>query len=93
MLAEKYIDEITTILKKIPTGSQKRSAVMPLLYLAQREQGYVTRNPLMRSLRFWRSHRPRWHRLSVFIHYIMTARAENTASRSAMTSRVRCARG
>ena len=42
MLAEKYIDEITTILKKYPPD-QKRSAVMPLLYLAQREQGYVTR--------------------------------------------------
>jgi NADH-quinone oxidoreductase subunit E len=42
MLAEKYVDEIATILKKYPPD-QKRSAVMPLLYLAQREQGYVTR--------------------------------------------------
>ena len=42
MLAEKYIDEIAGILNKYPPD-QKRSAVMPLLFLAQREQGYVTR--------------------------------------------------
>jgi NADH-quinone oxidoreductase subunit E len=41
MLAEKFVDEIATILNKYPPD-QKRSAVMPLLYLAQREQGYVT---------------------------------------------------
>ncbi len=42
MLAEKYATEITAILSKYPP-EQKRSAVMPLLYLAQREQGYITR--------------------------------------------------
>jgi len=42
MLAEKYVDEIATILNTYPPD-QKRSAVMPLLYLAQSEQGYVTR--------------------------------------------------
>jgi NADH-quinone oxidoreductase subunit E len=42
MLKEKYPDEIDDILAKYPPD-QKRSAVMPLLYLAQREQGYVTR--------------------------------------------------
>jgi NADH-quinone oxidoreductase subunit E len=41
MLAEKYAQEIKTILAKYPPD-QKRSAVMPLLYLAQREDGYVT---------------------------------------------------
>lgn len=45
MLAEKYADEIASILNKYPPD-QKRSAVMPLLYLAQREQGYVTRQSL-----------------------------------------------
>lgn len=40
MLAEKYPNEISAILAKYP-AEQKRSAVMPLLYLAQREQGYV----------------------------------------------------
>jgi NADH-quinone oxidoreductase subunit E len=45
MLAEKYVDEIASILNKYPSD-QKRSAVMPLLYLAQREQGYVTRHSL-----------------------------------------------
>ena len=42
MLAEKHVDEIAFILNKYPPD-QKRSAVMPLLYLAQSEQGYVTR--------------------------------------------------
>ena len=42
MLAEKYATEIEHILAKYPED-QKRSAVMPLLYLAQRETGYVSR--------------------------------------------------
>lgn len=42
MLAEKYPEEVQSVLAKYPPD-QKRSAVMPLLYLAQREQGYVTR--------------------------------------------------
>jgi NADH-quinone oxidoreductase subunit E len=41
MLREKYATDIEAILKKYP-ADQKRSAVMPLLYLAQREEGYVT---------------------------------------------------
>jgi len=42
MLTEKYSQEIQTILAKYPP-EQKRSAVMPMLYLAQREQGFVTK--------------------------------------------------
>jgi NADH-quinone oxidoreductase subunit E len=38
---EKYSAEIQTILSKYPP-EHKRSAVMPLLYLAQREKGYVS---------------------------------------------------
>ncbi len=45
MLIEKYSDEIQTILAKYPPD-QKRSAVMPLLFLAQREQGYVTKQAM-----------------------------------------------
>lgn len=41
MLAEKYRSEIDNILAKYPP-EQKRSAVMPLLYIAQQEYGYVT---------------------------------------------------
>lgn len=41
LLAEKYSDEVQTILAKYPPD-QKRSAVMPLLYLAQHEQGFVS---------------------------------------------------
>ncbi|MGQ0605157.1 MAG: NADH-quinone oxidoreductase subunit NuoE family protein [Anaerolineales bacterium] len=41
MLAEKYAQEIQSILNRYP-ADRKRSAVMPLLYLAQSEYGYVT---------------------------------------------------
>ncbi len=41
MLAEKYKAEIDQILKKYPP-EQKRAAVLPLLYLAQREDGAIT---------------------------------------------------
>jgi NADH-quinone oxidoreductase subunit E len=42
MLAEKYPDDVKRILAKYPP-EQKRSAVMPLLYLAQRAGGYVNK--------------------------------------------------
>ena len=42
MLADKYPDEVKTILAKYPP-EQKRSAVMPLLYLAQRAGGFITK--------------------------------------------------
>jgi NADH-quinone oxidoreductase subunit E len=45
MLKEKYSQEIDAILAKYPPD-QKRSAVMPLLYLAQREKMYVTQQDL-----------------------------------------------
>jgi NADH-quinone oxidoreductase subunit E len=45
MLAEKYPGEIKAILGKYPSD-QKRAAVMPLLYLAQQEHGYVTKQAL-----------------------------------------------
>lgn len=41
MLAEKYADEIQQILNRYPPEWQ-RSAVMPLLYLAQREYGHIS---------------------------------------------------
>ena len=44
-LQQKYSEEINRILAKYPAG-QKRSAVMPLLYLAQRQQGYVSKQSL-----------------------------------------------
>ena len=45
MLAEKYKDHIAATLAKYP-ADQKRSAVMPLLYLAQSEYGYVTKDAM-----------------------------------------------
>ncbi len=45
MLADKYRSEIDTILAKYP-ADQKRSAVMPLLYLAQKEYGYVSQEAM-----------------------------------------------
>ena len=44
-LLEKYPQEVQDILDKYPPD-QKRSAVMPLLYLAQRELGFITRRSL-----------------------------------------------
>ena len=46
MIAEKFAAEIEVILAKYPPD-QKRSAVMPLLYLAQREGGYVTKEDMV----------------------------------------------
>jgi len=43
MLAEKYQAEIKAIFAKYPV---KRSAVMPLLYLAQREAGYIQKESM-----------------------------------------------
>ena len=46
-LLEKYPNEIQEILAKYPSDrAGKRSAVMPLLYLAQRENGYVTKDAI-----------------------------------------------
>jgi len=45
MLAEKHPQEVKKILAKYPP-EHKRSAVMPLLYLAQREAGYVDRHAM-----------------------------------------------
>ena len=42
-LAEKYTEEIKAVFVKFPV---KRSAVMPLLYLAQREDGYITKESM-----------------------------------------------
>lgn len=46
-LREKYPDEIQGILAKYPEDQAgKRSAVMPLLYLAQRAYGYITKDSI-----------------------------------------------
>jgi NADH-quinone oxidoreductase subunit E len=46
-LLEKYPDEVRAILAKYPSDrAGKRSAVMPLMYLAQRENGHVTKDAL-----------------------------------------------
>jgi NADH-quinone oxidoreductase subunit E len=46
-LLEKYPDEIQTILAKYPDDKAgRRSAVMPLLYLAQRAYGYLTKEAI-----------------------------------------------
>lgn len=44
-LEKKYPKEVKQILSKYPP-EHKRSAVMPLLYLAQREEGYVTKDAM-----------------------------------------------
>ncbi len=42
MLSKKYPKEVKQILSKYPPEG-KRSALMPLLFLAQREEGYITK--------------------------------------------------
>jgi len=44
-LSEKYAAEVAAILDKYP-AEHKRSAVMPLLYLAQRDGGYITKEAM-----------------------------------------------
>lgn len=44
-LAKKYPKEVKQILSKYPPEG-KRSAVMPLLFLAQREEGYVNKSAM-----------------------------------------------
>lgn len=46
MLREKYKDEIEQILSRYPV---KRSALIPLLYLVQRDQGYIA-EPAMKEI-------------------------------------------
>jgi NADH-quinone oxidoreductase subunit E len=45
MLSKKYPKEVKQILSKYPPEG-KRSAVMPLLFLAQREEGYVGKSAM-----------------------------------------------
>ncbi len=45
MIGEKHAAEIEAILRKYPP-SEKRSAVMPLLFLAQREEGYLNKQAI-----------------------------------------------
>jgi NADH-quinone oxidoreductase E subunit len=44
-LAAKYPEEVKQILGRYP-AEFKRSAVMPLLYLAQRDEGYITKGAM-----------------------------------------------
>ena len=46
VLQQRYSKEISQILTKYP-ADQKRSAMMPLLYLAQREVGFINRQSLL----------------------------------------------
>jgi NADH-quinone oxidoreductase subunit E len=46
LLTDKYSAEIETLLAQSP-ASQKRAALMPLLYLAQKEYGYISLDALV----------------------------------------------
>ena len=46
LLLQRYPDEIPQILARYPKD-QKRSALMPMLYLAQREDGYIDRQAIL----------------------------------------------
>jgi NADH-quinone oxidoreductase subunit E len=46
-LLEKHSEEIQVILAKYPANPEgRRSAVMPLLYMAQHEYGYITKDAI-----------------------------------------------
>jgi len=45
-LADRYPNEVAEVLAKYPP-EHKRSAVMPLLYLAQRDGGYITKEAMV----------------------------------------------
>ncbi|HSO27522.1 MAG TPA: hypothetical protein VLS48_05590 [Anaerolineales bacterium] len=46
-LAEKYPQDVQAIFEKYPDDEQgRRSAVMPLLYLAQRDKMYVSKTDI-----------------------------------------------
>lgn len=45
MLKEKYAQEIASLLQRYPEGRQK-SAVLPLLHIAQQEYGYASREAI-----------------------------------------------
>lgn len=51
MLQDKYKDEIADILSRYPV---KRSALIPLLYVAQRDQGYVSESAMQEIARLLR---------------------------------------
>lgn len=46
-ILEKYPDEVKSILAKYPADKAgKRSAIMPLMYLVQRENGFITKDAI-----------------------------------------------
>ena len=51
MFLNKYPKEVKQILAKYPP-EHKRSAVMPLLYLAQREEGFITKSAMQDIAQF-----------------------------------------
>ena len=67
-LETKYPNEVKQILSKYPP-EHKRSAVMPLLYLAQREEGYLSKAAMQDVARSLASQKPTSQRWSVFTLY------------------------
>ena len=63
MLKEKYKDEIDDILSRYPV---KRSALLPLLYLAQREEGYITETAMQEIARILKLTPPQVYETATF---------------------------
>ena len=89
MIADKYTVAIEAILAKYPP-EQKRSAVMPLLYLAQREDGYVTKGDMAEIGEILGSLPQKLPPLLVSTPFTMISLVENTVSRYAMICHVPC---
>ena len=86
----KISNEVKQILSKYPP-EQKRSAVMPLLYLAQREEGYLSKAAMQDVAQIVgiteTDIAARW---SGFTLFTTTKKKANIACRSARTCRVHC---
>ena len=76
MLAEKYAQEIAAVLAKYPPD-QRRAAVMPLIYLAQREKMYLERKDMAEIAEILGLNPLKWPQSLVFTAFITINQAES----------------
>ena len=89
-LQQKYPDEVAAILARYPADN-KRSAVMPLLYLAQRAENYVPAAALDEVAALCEIAPTQVASIVGFTRCITTSRAAGTAFKFVQTCRVPCA--
>ena len=87
--AKKYPKEVKQILAKYPL-EYKRSAVMPLLYLAEREEGYITKDAMQDIAETLEISLTMSARLLASIPCITIRRKASIGCRFALICRARC---